>query len=410
MNVLLLAIGSHGDVHPFVGVGIRLREHGHHVTVAANELFADVVTGAGLEFAQIGTAAEYELVASDPAMWGRLRSFQIVMEKGVLPGLRAMYDLVMDFASQPDTTVVGSSLALGMRVAEDKLKIPMTLVHLSPAIVRSTYHVPRFPYFPARNWMPHWMISMFFGIADVMIDRVVRGPIDELRRDVGLPPVEGHLWDWWNASHQIMGFWPEWYGRPQPDWPRNLTLTGFPLYDEKERQPLSDELLRFLDAGDPPVAFTPGSAMWSEHHFFEESIAACGRAGCRGLLLTKHRHKVPAHLPPNVMHVPYAPFSQLFPRCSIAVHHGGIGTTAQALASGVRQIVMPFAHDQLDNAVRIVNLGVGKWIEPRAYRAARVSSEIDLLQADSAARCAEVKSKFNGADGVGQACKLIEKL
>jgi UDP:flavonoid glycosyltransferase YjiC (YdhE family) len=346
-------------------------------------------------------------------MWGRLNSFQVVMEKGVTPGLRPTYDLVCDFVSRGDAIVAGSSLAMGMRIAEDKLKIPMSLVHLSPAIVRTRYDVPRLPGVPMRPWMPIWVKDAFYWIADkLMIDRVLRKPIDGVRRDVGLPPVEGTMWNWWNGSQRLIGLWPEWFGPRQPDCPANLSLAGFPLYDEKERRPMERELLRFLEDGDPPIAFTAGSAMWSEHHFFDESASACQRIGCRGLLLTRHREMVPATLPANVQNVPYAPFGQLFPRCSVAVHHGGIGTTAQALASGVRQIVMPFAHDQLDNANRVVKLGVGRWIEPRAYRAKNVANVITEMLANGAMRnrCGEVKRKFTGVDGVAEACELIESM
>ena len=109
MNILLLAVGSHGDVHPFVGIGKGLRERGHAVTVAANELFEPVISHAGLTFAQLGSAEEFHRVASDPAMWGRLNSFQVVMEKGVKPGLRPMCDMVCDFVARGDAIVAGSS-------------------------------------------------------------------------------------------------------------------------------------------------------------------------------------------------------------------------------------------------------------------------------------------------------------
>jgi UDP:flavonoid glycosyltransferase YjiC (YdhE family) len=121
---------------------------------------------------------------------------------------------------------------------------------------------------------------------------------------------------------------------------------------------------------------------------------------------------VPADLPPGVLHVPYAPFSDLLPRCAAIVHHGGIGTTAQSLAAGARQIVMPFAHDQLDNADRVVKLGCGRWIEPKQYKAKYVATVLKKLPADepAARACAEMKSRLIKRDGVDRACDLIESL
>ena len=144
-------------------------------------------------------------------------------------------------------------------------------------------------------------------------------------------------------------------------------LTGFPLYDEGDVAPLSADLQRFLEAGDPPIAFTPGSANWQGRHFLTESAGACRLLGRRGILLTRHREHVPDPLPPGVIHVDFAPFSRLLPRCAAVVHHGGIGSAAQGLAAGVPQLAMPMAHDQLDNATRLKRLGVARWVAQKAF-------------------------------------------
>src|SRR5439155_15601643 len=109
------------------------------------------------------------------------------------------------------------------------------------------------------------------------------------------------------------------------------------------------------------------------------SADACRRLGRRGLLLTRHRDHLPTTLPPGVIHVHYAPFSQLLPRCAAFVHHGGIGSSAQALASGVRQLVTPFTHDQPDNASRLKRLGVAAVIPARKYTAGRIAGALQML-------------------------------
>ena len=87
----------------------------------------------------------------------------------------------------------------------------------------------------------------------------------------------------------------------------------------------------WLDAGEPPIAFTAGSAMVHAREFFAASIEACESLNRRGLVLTRFGDQLPRELPPSVKHVEYAPFGSLLPRCAALVHHGGIGTTAQAL-------------------------------------------------------------------------------
>jgi UDP:flavonoid glycosyltransferase YjiC (YdhE family) len=413
VNVLLLALGSHGDVHPFVGLGLRMESRGHHVTVAANQSFQSLIVRAGLEFAELGTADEYNKLAHDPNLWSRTRAFKTVMQNGVLPAIRPMYDLCMNFAQRGNTIIAGSSLALGMRLAEEKLRRPVALIHLAPGIIRTLHNFPVLPGTPIRAWMPRFAKRFTFWVADkVVIDRILKKQINVIRKDINLPPLETSVWTWWNNATQVIGMWPEWFGPWQPDWPGNLTVTGFPLYDEQDHRQLSGAVATFLAAGSPPVAFTAGSAMWSDHHFFEESVSACIRGNFRGILLTKHRDKVPEKLPDSVIHVDYAPFSQLLPRCAATVHHGGIGTTAQALASGHPQLVMPFAHDQLDNANRVVKLGCGAWIEPRAYRANRVCKTLMALDHNYQTKrnCQEVKRLFAGADPLTQTAQLLEAL
>src|SRR5262249_16894786 len=145
------------------------------------------------------------------------------------------------------------------------------------------------------------------------------------------------------------------------------------------------------DRGPPPVVFTAGSAMRQGHAFFAAAAEACRLMGRRGLLVTRYPEQLPSPLPEGVGHCRYMPFSQLLARSAALVHHGGIGTTAQAFAAGVPQLVMPMSHDQPDNAARVVRLGVGRSLPPRRFKApavARLLGEL-LSSPEVAARCRE---------------------
>lgn len=135
----------------------------------------------------------------------------------------------------------------------------------------------------------------------------------------------------------------------------------------------------FLDGGEPPVLFTPGSANIQAARFFGVALEACGRLNCRGLFVTPRAEQVPPRLPGSVLHVPAAPFSRLFPRCAAVVHHGGIGTVAQGLAAGVPQLVMPMAHDQPDHAQRLKRMGVGDYLLPKRFDASAVAGRLARL-------------------------------
>jgi UDP:flavonoid glycosyltransferase YjiC (YdhE family) len=152
--------------------------------------------------------------------------------------------------------------------------------------------------------------------------------------------------------------------------------------------------------------------MWQARKFFDASIEACVRLKRRGLLLTRHRDHLPDTLPPGVIHVHYAPFSQLLPRCAAVVHHGGIGSSAQSLASGIPQLVTPFAHDQPDNADRLRRLGVAAVIPCGRYKPSRIAPALQTL-VDSpivSQACRAVQSRFAGIDPLEKTCDVIEQL
>jgi rhamnosyltransferase subunit B len=413
VNVLLFALGSHGDVHPFVGIGIRLKQRGHHVAVAANAYFQELVENAGLEFVTFGTSEEYRDLATNRDLWHPFRGPQAVF-KGTARYLRPMYDIAANFAREhPHGVIVASSLALGARVAQDKLGFPLATVHLSPAIFQSCYDPPNLPVvglMPKSTSPAVWRV--IWRVANLAADSLIAATINALRRDVGLPAVRNMLGSYWHSPQMVIALFPEWFAPKPPDWPAQTRLTGFPLYDEPDITPISAELETFLNSGEPPIAFTPGSAMWQARQFFDASAQACVRLDRRGLLLTRHRDHLPPRLPHNVVHVHYAPFSKLLPRCAAFVHHGGIGSSAQALAAGVPQIVTPFTHDQPDNAARLAALGVARIIPPKKYDGARAARELrELIASPAVAQsCRRVAEKFVGVDAIGQTCELIESL
>jgi rhamnosyltransferase subunit B len=121
---------------------------------------------------------------------------------------------------------------------------------------------------------------------------------------------------------------------------------------------------------------------------------------------------LPANLPAGVRHFHYVPFSQILPRAAAFVHHGGIGTVAQALASGVRQLVVPLAHDQPDNAVRVRRLGVGDMMLPKHYRVKTVLDSLHgLLESPAIAEnCRRRAADLANNNTLERTCDLIEKL
>jgi rhamnosyltransferase subunit B len=157
--------------------------------------------------------------------------------------------------------------------------------------------------------------------------------------------------------------------------------------------------------------FTPGSANQNAAAFFRAAIDASSRLKRRALLLTKFTEQVPS-LPSTVHHEGYAPLSRLLPRCALLVHHGGIGTLAQALAAGVPQLTMPMGFDQPDNTARLLRLGVAKWVPPSQFTGERVAPVLDQLLTDPAvaSACAKYAGLLKNDRALTRTCELLEEL
>ncbi|MCL6502634.1 MAG: glycosyltransferase [Pirellulales bacterium] len=411
VDVLLMPLGTAGDVHPFLGLGLELAARGHRVRVATNESFAPLVQRTGLEFIQLSTAEQFRQALAQPDVWHPRRGVQLMGRflEEVLPETLA----VLQQHAQPGKTVVAApALLFGARLAQELWGLTLATVHLQPIGLpsRHTAYVPH-PLFMATASWPGWWQRLAQRAGSLLMDRWLAAGLNRQRRLLGLPPVR-RLLEWWNSPQCVIGLFPSWFAPPQPDWPPQAVLADFPRFDESGVQQLDAEAVDFLAAGPPPIVFTPGSGMQHAHRFFEVSAEVCRRLRERGVLLSRHAGQIPAHLPPGVKWFSYLPFSWILPRARAVVHHGGVGSLAQALAAGIPQIIVPLAYDQPDNAVRAVRLGVARVVRPGAYRVRRVARLLqELIGSDQVARRAgEAAERVKSGPGLAAACQALEEL
>ncbi len=408
IHAVLVALGSSGDVHPFIGLGRELLRRGHDVTVVAAGWFRDVVGRAGLRFVDPLPELDFAASIRDERLWHPLHGARLVLEMMGRPLLEPVYRVVADSsaadrAAGRRTVVASSTLAFGARVARERLGVPLVTLHLSPMLLRSLDDAPRIPGLLVHRG-PRWFRRLQWSMADAVLDRAIGRWLGPFRAGLGLPPARGLFRDWIHSPDASLGMFPEWFAPRRPEWPAGIELAGFPLYSEEGASDPAPEVTRWLDEGSPPILFTPGSANVHGHAFFAAAADACRRLGRRGLLLTRFPEQVPDGLPPGVRHVDFVPFRWLVPRSAALVHHGGIGTLSQGLAGGVPQVVMPMGFDQFDNAARVERLGVGQGIARRAFHGPRLAETLGRLLGDPAvaARCRGVAERI-GADGPPEA-------
>lgn len=412
MHFVMTPVGSSGDVHPFIGIGRALRARGHDVVVVTAGTFKTVCERAGLDFRETVSAEIFDVMSKHPDLWHSMKGLQFVMGT-VAKYLRVGYERVAEVYEPGRTVLVGHALSFATRLFGEKQHVPAATLHLAPSIFRSDYLQPAFAPGRTLTRAPRWVKRTFWwGIDRFLIDPLIVPSLNAFRQDLGLPPVSRVFQHWVHSPQRVIALFPDWFGPPQPDWPAALRIAGFPQYDESDQQQLAPSLLRFLDAGEPPIVFTPGSANQSAASFFQAAVDASARLNRRALLLTRFTDHLPA-LPATVHHEGFAPFSRLLPRCAALVHHGGIGTLAQALAAGVPQLTMPMGFDQPDNTTRLLRLGVARWVAPSKFTGERVAPLLDGLLTDPAvaSACAKYASLLEtGGSALDRTCDLLEEL
>jgi len=410
MHAILATLGTDGDVFPYIGLGRVLRGRGHRVTLATAGNYRAAAADLGLEFAELVSEQENRRVLSNPDFWHPLKGALIAAQWGI-NSLRAHYELLKNLAASEPSVLVASPAILPARLLNEQQGIPLASVILQPWMIASSIAPP---IMPAKLTLPRWaprpVPAVYWRMVDAAGDLLIGRRLNHLRAELGMAPVK-RLFQWWNSPELILGMFTDWYGPPQKDWPRQIRLTGFPMFDGRDGQGLSQEVARFCDAGEPPVAFTFGTGMMHANLLFRSVSQACQTLQVRGILLTRYRELVPANLPPSILHVEYAPFQELFPRCAAVVHHGGVGTVAKSLAAGTPQLVLPMAFDQLDNATRVKRLGAGDFIRAGRAGSERIAQALRrLMHAEIRHRCRQLAGRFADQNGLQAAAEQVETL
>ncbi|MDZ4801278.1 MAG: glycosyltransferase [Bryobacteraceae bacterium] len=417
-RILIATFGSLGDLYPYLAIGGELRRRGHAVTIATSAAYRSRIEGEGLAFAPI--RPDVDLGDRKFMEWvfdQRNGSERIV--RGMAQLVRESYEDTLGPASEADLIVTQPLAFSGPLIAMKAGKRWVSTI-LAPMSFTSVYDPPVLPQAPfLRQWtfLGPRFYGWIFGLGrKVSLDWVK--PVVELgQNEVGLTLEQiGHpIFDGARSPWLTVAMFSPIFGPRQRDWPDHVEVTGFPFYEGPGVQhELAPELETFLKAGPPPVVFSLGStAVGAAGKFYRDSFRAAERLGVRTVFLTGgHVQGLPAKLPAGMLEWPYAPHSALFPRAAVNVHHGGVGTTAEALRSGRPMLVVPFAHDQFDNAERCLRLGTARWIGQGDYNATRAEMALRVLLDDPQIQqhCAAAAKQIRSENGTVAAADAIESV
>lgn len=420
LRIVLTNIGTLGDINPLIALAIELKRRGHRPVMALQSLYQPYVEPLGIELAPIRPF----MTANDSRLAEMIYDIRKGTERGLreflFPVLRETYaDLLAAVTADGGADLMlAGELNYAAPIVAEITGTPWASEVVAPLSFFSAYDPPALPMFPRMAKAEAALPGMGHIIARLarFISRKWPEPIYDLRRELGLPKGPNPLFVAKHSPDLVLALFSRVLGQPQPDWPANVLQTGFVFYDGQGGDvSLPPNLEAFLQAGEPPVVFTLGSAAsLTAGNFYDYSAQAAEKLGIRAVLLVgKDPRNVPQRmLPTNICIAEYAPFSVLFPRARIVVHQGGVGTTAQALKAGIPSLVMPYSHDQPDNARRVSRLGTGSVLRRQLYTPARVIDVLgEMLQEPAyAAKAKEAAAILAQEDGLKTACDALEDL
>lgn len=408
MDVILTSFGSSGDINPFIAVGVALKNRGHRVTFITNEVFKTEIELQGLRFFQVGTKEEYIRTSESENLFHPQNAFRFIVKELILKYMRDFYHAI-DKVRTEQSIVIAQSISPGPRIAHEKLSIPLISLNLQPFTFWSVYNPPLYSGFALPAYLPYHIKKYILEMVDKSyIDRQYAPEMNRFLSELGLPSQQNFFSKWMYSPQLILGAFPGWFGQPAPDWPKNTRLSGFVILNTKDELPLS--LKQFLDAGEPPLVFTAGSAMQHGGMFFETSLKVAKALKRRGIFISGFPGQIPPHDSESFYVCNNIPYQKLLPRVEALIHHGGIGTIAHAIAAGIPQLTVPFAHDQPDNASRVEKLGLGITVPIRKFHLRLAYRKLEeLLKSDEIRNNCIRHSKFvNFDDSMNKLTGYIE--
>lgn len=386
MRALLTGFGTLGDLQPLLALGVELQRGGHEPLIAFGPAYSDRVRAAGLPFSPLGpdlseTQREVNRLMNEIAVetdairaaWSPLVS-----------ALPAVYEELLEVSRAADVLICGPGLPAG-RMVHETTAIPFVSVQ----------------------------VANFGGTGSSALRDASRALINPVREEYRLPPLSDPLTLDANSPQLALYAMSRHLRPPSADWPGHVHVTGFFFLDETWAPPA--ELESFLAAGPAPVAVSFGSTVQDNPEAVREmAIEAAASLGARVVLQEGDKVLCRDAFHREIHPMSYVPHGWLLPRCALAVHHGGAGTTAAALRAGIPSVAV--LHSAVGDQPYWAHLLQGAGCAPAPIpfselRADRLTEALRCaLSAGCRRRAADLGRAVEQEAGVQKARRLIEEL
>jgi sterol 3beta-glucosyltransferase len=417
MRIAIIAMGSRGDVQPYIALGTGLKAAGHAVRLVTHENFEALVSAYRLEFFPVkGNVQEF---METPEMIGLLEkgNFLAIHAHTSKASRRAAIDWAkgsLVACQDVELLIVGvGGLFLSLALAE-KFKLPLLQAYIFPFTPTAAFPAVLFPQFISKfgglvNRLSHQLFRQIMWQGSRIGDGLARQQV------LGLPaaPFFGPYHSKYLQRYPILyGLSPSVISKPS-DW-RNTHVTGYWFLDEAPNWTPPAALLDFLQRGSPPVYIGFGSMRSrSPEGTADLVLQAIALTGQRAILQSGWGGLSKRNVPDTVFMADSIPHSWLFPRMAAVVHHGGAGTTAAGFRAGVPSIVIPFFGDQPFWGQRVAELGVGPNPIPRKQLTAeRLAKEIHSVTTNRPMRqrAADLGAKIQSEDGIANVIAIVKAM
>ena len=422
-KILITTYGSLGDIHPFMALALELQRRGHQATIATSEPYRKKITDEGIGFvaARPGLDDGQTIPELMEKVMDSRTGTEYLFRKIIMPSLQESYSDLYKPAMESDL-IITHPVAVTAPIVAEKLQKKWVSSALCPTSLWSIYDPPELSPVPSlghlRKLGPRFQEAIKRLAKRITLSWVRE--VFEFREELGLPRGAHPMFEGQHSPWGCLAMFSPLLASPQVDWPPNTKATGFCFYDQLGEialhpvTPQIDEaqkLQEFLDNGEPPIVFTLGSAaVFTAKDFYQQCLEAAVALKQRAVMLVGDRANLPQDVPPEIFVSDYAPHSKLFPKAKLIVHHGGAGTTGQAMRAGKPMLVVPFSHDQPDNAARLERLGVARRLMRRRFSAARAIADLQhLLGTSSYAKQAErMGNEVRRENGSVNAANVVE--
>ncbi|MGG6111281.1 glycosyltransferase [Pantoea allii] len=344
MKVIIGALGSAGDVFPCIEVGSLLKEKHHDVYLLANDYFRSEAVSRGLSFVAVGDKETYVNAVQDRSLWEKKHSLKRISYY-MAEQQEAMFD-AMSALADDGCIIIHSLWCFAAKAVSDKYQIKKYAISLTNSNLKLQ---------PGRliNSLEksfkvnlNWKLALF---QRALVSPTLQDTIDKLRRDNNLPACRNIYADWVSSEQHTIVLYESWFYQKKA---RDGFYAGF-LLNKSRASSDDDRITAFIDSR--TVVFFTSWAL-AEKKSVAPILQDLKDEGLKCVLVTPTAKSL--SVKDDVMTVPQLNIA-LAETCLFAIHHGGIGTTAQLLKNGVPQLIYPRAFDQFENARALERLACG---------------------------------------------------